>query len=120
MKRNSIELRTEKSKINFAITAIENIANNIPAVQKHTYNFKGRKSSDIASKMISQITPANGIVGDPFVGSNAFGIAAVMSGYKFKGSELDNYTYSVNKVLFTKCDITKLRELFLTVQNQCM
>ena len=52
MKRNSIELRTEKSKINFAITAIENIANNIPAVQKHTYNFKGRKSSDIASKMI--------------------------------------------------------------------
>lgn len=120
MKRNPIDLRKEKSIVNNAITAIASIPNNIPAPQKHTYNFKGRKSSDIASAMINQITPENGTVGDPFDGSNAFGIAAVTSGFTFKGSELDNYTYSVNKVLFTKCSITKIRELFLIVQRQCM
>lgn len=120
MNRNPIELRKEKEVIASAISSIENISNTIPAVQKHTYNFKGRKSSDIASKMISLITPKNGVVADPFVGSNAFGIAAVNSGFKFKGSELDNYTYAVNKTLFTKCDINKIREMFLTVQTNCM
>ena len=120
MKRTKESLKIEKSFISSVLQGIDNIPNSIPAIQKHTYNFKGRKSSDIATAILSKLTPPNGTVCDPFDGSNAFGIAAGSMNLNFFGSELDNYTFSVNKVLFTKCDFDKLNEFFIQIQSKCM
>lgn len=120
MNRSKEALKQEKIAITNSLTSIDDIANIVPAVQKHTFNFKGRKSSDIAAPILSKITPSNGNVADPFDGSNAFGIAAAQCDLNFFGSELDNYTYSVNQALFTKCDLTKLRTMFLTIKQSCM
>ena len=120
MKRTKDAIKAEKDLITTALQGIEKIPNNIPAVQKHTYNFKGRKSSDIATALIARLTPSDGIVCDPFDGSNAFGIATASAKRIFFGSELDNYTYSVNKALFTKFNFDKLNELFMQIQAKCM
>lgn len=120
MKRTRNAIKTEKAIITSALQGIDEIPNNIPAVQKHTYNFKGRKSSDIATALISRLTPSDGTVCDPFDGSNAFGIAAATAKRHFIGSELDNYTFSVNKALFTKCNFDKLNEYYLQIQSKCM
>lgn len=120
MKRTKEALKAEKSFITTVLQGIDNIPNNIPAVQKRTYNFKGRKSSDIAAAILSKLTPNDGIVCDPFDGSNAFGIAAASAKLNFFGSELDNYTYSVNKTLFTKCNFDKVNDFFLQIQTKCM
>ena len=119
MKRTQESLKAEKSFITDTLQSIDNIPNNIPAVQKHTYNFKGRKSSDIATALLKELTPQNGTVYDPFDGSNAFGIAAGSANLNFFGSELDNYTFSVNKVLLTRCDFDKVNEFFLQIQSKC-
>lgn len=120
MKRTKEALNSEKNFITTVLQEIDNIPNNIPAIQKRTYNFKGRKSSDIATAILAKLTPKNGIVCDPFDGSNAFGIAAASAKLNFFGSELDNYTFSVNKVLLTKCNYDKVNDFFLQIQSKCM
>ena len=44
MKRTKEALNSEKNFITTVLQEIDNIPNNIPAIQKRTYNFKGRKS----------------------------------------------------------------------------
>ena len=119
MNRTNQALIIEKNIITQALSTIDNISNNVPSVQKRTYNFKGRKSSDIASPILKAITPSGGNVCDPFNGSSAFGIAATSAGLNYFGSELDNYTFSVNKSLFTKCDIKKIYTYFSQISSIC-
>lgn len=118
MKRTKKALTIEKNNITKALQGIDGIDNKIPVIQTHTYNFKGRKSSDIASELISRLTPTDGIVCDPFAGANSFGIAAATAKRHFIGSELDNYTFSVNKALFTKCNFDKLNNFFFTNKSK--
>lgn len=120
MKRTKKALTIEKNNITKALQGIDGIDNKIPVIQTHTYNFKGRKSSDIASELISRLTPTDGIVCDPFAGANSFGIAAATAKRHFIGSELDNYTFSVNKALFTKCNFDKLNNFFSQIKAKCM
>lgn len=120
MKRDTLSIKEEKNKILATLSAIDGVENIVPAPQKRTFNFKGRKSSDIASKIMQSITPPNGVICDPFVGSNSFGIAAVSSGFQFVGSELDNYTFDVDKVLFTKCNFEKLEQFYIEIKDACM
>lgn len=120
MNRNKQALKNERNLISSAVSPLDSMANTAPAVQKHTINFKGRKSSDIAGVVLSAITPSGGKVCDPFSGSCAFGIAAAQNGFNFFGSELDNYSFSVSKALFTKCNLQKLNEYFNKLKETCM
>ena len=120
MQRNNPSIQIAKEKITCGINQISTINNVVPATLKRTINFKGRKSIEIAEKMLSAISSPNSIVGDPFVGSNSFGIASRKSGLQFKGAELDNYTYSAIKALFTVYDPDKFIDLYNTIKDSCM
>jgi site-specific DNA-methyltransferase (adenine-specific) len=45
-------------------------------------------------RLIKAVTPSEGIVLDPCMGSGATGVAAVQSGYRFIGCELDPEHFS--------------------------
>ena len=112
-------IENAKQRTNNAINAITKIKNEIPTVEQKTFNFKGRKSTQIMTPLLKALLPNGGFVGDPFVGSNSFGMASVNAGLKFAGSELDNYTYSVLKSEFTKYDQEKFIKLFNIIKNCC-
>jgi len=119
MKRIPQDLNREKALVSSSLSAIDGIDNIIPSVQKKTYNFKGRKSPDIAGPIMLTVTPPGGTIGDPFSGGYSFGIAAGLNGIKYVGNEYDNYTYAVNTVLHTKCDENKLKTMFSTIDSKC-
>lgn len=108
-----------KQKVRDAILAIHDAENSVSNTCTHTFNFKGRKSSNIASKIIGKIAEKNSVVCDPFFGSNAFGLAAAENDIKFIGCDIDNYTFDVVKVLFTKIDFAKLLDYFKTIKENC-
>ena len=105
--------------INNAIKHTSNIENAIPSVQKSTFNFKGRKSSEIASSILRYITPENGVVADPFMGSGSFAIASLDNNLTFYGNDLDNYTFNVVKTLFSKVDKVVLEKYYKEIVQKC-
>ena len=121
MQRESDAIIDLREKIESAIKNVEGINNIVPTTLKRTFNFKGRKSIEIAEKILSSLAPSeHTLVCDPFVGSNSFGIAAINCGYQFTGSELDNYTYSALDALFTKCNRKTLIAYYQEVKENCM
>lgn len=98
-------------------TLLNGVSNKTPSVLKKTFNFKGRKSPEILGKIIDGITEDNQVVLDPFLGSGSTMIAALKSGRKFLGMELDNYTYNVLSVLFTKIDREVVDKYFSIIKQ---
>lgn len=113
MKRK-IETQNITSKISNALTDTKNL---VPRVIKETYTFKGRKSPEILTKVISALTDENTSILDPFLGSGMSLIASQKANRKFLGIELDNYTYSVNKTLFEEVDSDILEIYFKKIEN---
>lgn len=86
--------------------------NTVDRTIKETFTFKGRKSPDILEKIILAVTEENDVIFDPFLGSGMTIISSQKIKRKLIGVELDNYTYSVDKVLFEKNDLIILNEYF--------
>lgn len=106
-----------EKKVSEIIQEIDGIENKIPHDIKTVFNFPGRKSVDIAEKIISKLTSENDIIYDPFMGSGSFVIAAIKANRKIIANEIDNYTCSIVKILLKKINKTKLDELFNILEN---
>ena len=107
-----------KAKISQLSDALDGINNKVPHIQKTVINFKGRKSSDIAQKAIEILSDRDDLIIDPFMGSGSFVLASVKAGRKIVGLEIDNYTYAADYALLYKADVTKLNELYNSVENK--
>lgn len=55
------------------------------------------KPVDLMEQLIKSVTPENGIVLDPFLGSGATGVAAVKNGFEFIGIERDDKYFEIAK-----------------------
>lgn len=106
-------------KLNESIEQLGETENIVPSSLKRTFNFKGRKSVDVATKLIETLTSDKDIVCDPFVGSGSFAFACSKAGRAFIGCELDNYTYDALKILFEKYNRSLFDELFSQVKRDC-
>ena len=104
-------------KIALAIESINTSENVVPNSLKQTFNFKGRKSVDIAGELISELLPKGSKVCDPFFGSGSFLLSGIKSGMYVEGSELDNYTYSAVRVLLKKIDANSISRVFNEIKN---
>ena len=71
---------TEKNsrRINLLVNELTGVDNKIPHVFKTAFNFKGRKSPDIAKQAISTLSESGDLVFDPFMGSASFVIGSVL------------------------------------------
>jgi DNA modification methylase len=55
------------------------------------------KSSTLMSYLIKMITPPNGLVLDPFMGSGSTGVSAIKEGFRFVGIEKDPQYFEIAK-----------------------
>ena len=106
-----------KDRLDRIKTAIEDTPNTVPNEMRTTFNFKGRKSPDIAEKVIQTVCNPNDVVYDPFMGSGSFVYAAMGNVKKIYATELDNYTFNAVSVLMNKVDMLKLDDLFKKVKT---
>ena len=97
---------------------LENIENKIPTVIQQQFNFKGRKSPIIGSKIINSLTDSNAKVLDPFLGSGSYIISACENDRKFYGVELDNYTYDIVKTYYSITNLDNLEKIFNNIKNK--
>ncbi|QGH20199.1 restriction endonuclease [Clostridium butyricum] len=111
---------TNEQLLKFAnlVDVISDIENNIPLSTKSVFNFKGRKSEEIAKLVIEHLTDKNSVVCDPFIGTGTFAIASSSIPRETVGIELDNYTYSVVSTLLENIDFNKLTEMFKSVKDE--
>ena len=105
-----------KVKLNKIKTAIEDVPNTVPNEMRTTFNFKGRKSPDIAKKVIQTVCNKEDVLYDPFMGSGSFVYAAMGNVNQIYATELDNYTFNAVSVLMNKVDMLKLDILFDAVK----
>ena len=106
-----------KNRLDRIKTAIEDVPNTVPNEMRTTFNFKGRKSPDIAEKVIEAVCDRNAVIYDPFMGSGSFVYAAMGKVNHIYATELDNYTFHAVSALMNKVDMLKLDELFHTVKS---
>lgn len=106
-----------KNRLNRIKMAIEDVPNTVPNEMRTTFNFKGRKSPDIAEKVIEAVCDSSDIIYDPFMGAGSFVYAAMGKVKKIYATELDNYTFNAVAVLMNRVDMLKLEELFDIVKN---
>lgn len=106
-----------KQKLNKVKNAIGDVPNTVPNQMRTTFNFKGRKSPNVAEKVIQTICQKEDILFDPFMGSGSFVFAAMGNVNKIYATELDNYTFSAVSALMKKADMNKLLELFNKVKR---
>lgn len=109
---DSVKQRLKRIK-----TAIEDVPNTVPNEMRTTFNFKGRKSPEIAEKVIEAVCDSTDIIFDPFMGSGSFVYAAMGKVKKIYATELDNYTFNAVNALMSKVDMLKLGVLFDTVKD---
>ena len=55
-----------KERLNRIKTAIEDVPNTVPNEMRTTFNFKGRKSPEIAERVIEAVCDSEDIIFDPF------------------------------------------------------
>lgn len=108
---------TNNKLLNELVSALDGINNTVPYNMKRVFNFKGRKSPDIAQTAISILTNRDAIIYDPFAGSGSFVMASVKANRKIVATEIDNYTYSAVYTLLHDSDIEKLNSMFETIKN---
>ena len=106
-----------KIRLNGIKTAIEAVPNTVPNEMRTTFNFKGRKSPDIAEKVIEAVCDSDDIIYDPFMGAGSFVYAAMGKVKRIYATELDNYTFNAVAVLMNRVDMLKLQELFDIVKS---
>lgn len=106
-----------KNRLDRIKTAIEDVPNTVPNEMRTTFNFKGRKSPDIAEKVIEAVCDRDAVIYDPFMGSGSFVYAAMGKVNHIYATELDNYTFHAVSALMNKVDMLKLDELFHTVKS---
>lgn len=106
-----------KQRLKQIKTAIEDVPNTVPNEMRTTFNFKGRKSPEIAEKVIEAVCDSTDIIFDPFMGSGSFVYAAMGKVKKIYATELDNYTFNAVNALMSKVDMLKLGVLFDTVKD---
>lgn len=107
-----------KIKLNKIKGAIDAVPNTVPNQMRTTFNFKGRKSPDIAEKVIQTICDSEDILFEPFMGSGSFVFAAMGNVEKVYATELDNYTFAAVSSLINKADMNKLSDLFFKVKSE--
>ena len=61
-------VKNTKNIISQIESSINVLPNTVPSDFKVTFNYKGRKSIDIASEVLSKLTNDSSIVFDPFFG----------------------------------------------------
>lgn len=61
----------------------------------HSNNHPTIKPVNLMSYLCKLITPPNGIVLDPFMGSGSTGIAALLNDFRFVGMEMDDNYYKI-------------------------
>lgn len=105
-----------KERLNRIKTAIEDVPNTVPNEMRTTFNFKGRKSPEIAERVIEAVCDSEDIIFDSFMGSGSFVYAAMGKVKRIYATELDNYTFNAVNALMSKVDMLKLGVLFDTVK----
>jgi DNA modification methylase len=108
--------KANRKRLDSLVNALEGVENSVPHVFKRVFNFKGRKSPNIAKIAIETLTEQGDIVFDPFMGSGAFVIAAAQAGRKIVATEIDNYTYAAVFTLLAAVDGEKLCLMFDKVE----
>lgn len=116
MKKTITEANSKK--IDNLIIALNGTDNKVPHNLKTVFNFKGRKSPEIAKIAISILSDENDIIFDPFMGSGSFVIASVFARRKIIATELDNYTYNAVYSLFSKIDNDKFNRMFYQLEEK--
>lgn len=106
-----------KERLNRIKTAIEDVPNTVPNEMRMTFNFKGRKSPNIAEKVIEAVCDSDDIIYDPFMGSGSFVYAAMDKVKKIYATELDNYTFNAVSVLMNKVDMLRVEDIFEIVKS---
>ena len=102
------KINSQKS-IEVITNALQNIENHIPNEMRKTYSFKGRKSPEIISKILEALTKTNDIIFDPFIGSGTSIIGSHLAKRHLIGTELDPFTFAIDKVLFEKINKVELK-----------
>lgn len=115
--KSKIEPKTSFTVTNRILNAVDSIPNSVSNSLKKSFYHKGRKSEEIAKKIIEAVTNPEDIVLDPFVGGGSFLVASVQAKRFFIGIELDNYTYDVLRIILSKCDMKKLDKFFCIVES---
>lgn len=119
MKPNNRNNSAALERIYQAVAAIANMENKVPAALKQTFNFKGRKSVDVAKSVIGCLVEEGAAVCEPFAGSGCFVLGGLLSNVRMVACELDNYTYEADRVLLQTCDLQKVRTLFGRIKRLC-
>lgn len=110
--------RKEAELINKRIlNAIGNTKNNVPNILKKSFYFKGRKSVDIAEKIIRTLTTQDSLILDPFLGGGSFLLSALNANRYIDAIELDNYTYFALEMQFRTYKKDRLIHYFQNIKK---
>lgn len=110
------KINSQKS-IEVITNALQNIENHIPNEMRKTYSFKGRKSPEIISKILEALTKTNDIIFDPFIGSGTSIIGSHLAKRHLIGTELDPFTFAIDKVLFEKINEVELENNIKLIED---
>lgn len=66
-----------------------------------------QKPTALLTELINNLCPVDGVVLDPFAGSGSTGVAALASGRRFVGSELDDTYYNLAMDNLATCSISE-------------
>lgn len=108
-----------QEKLNRIPDALDGVPNTVPGSLSSAFNFKGRKSPEIAEKVLETVCGPEDVLLEPFLGGGSFLLAALGKVKAVYASELDNYTFFAVKTLFTRLNRAKLKRLFQAVKEDC-
>ncbi len=74
---------------------------NVPAAQRL---HSTQKPDALMRELVHRLTPDGGIVYDPCMGSGSTGAAAVATGYRFIGVEMDDHNFEVAQQPHSRCN----------------